>query len=150
MGKQVEELERQLIEGEREVPYKHLKRCSNSLVIRKRKSKSQDSTHHFSDLQDVKHVTVSRVSKDLEPQELLNSVGGSPHWKNHFGKQFALSNKNKGVHTLENSFSDSHMTSASSPSSFCSCRLITTLFFLTTLGHSPKISYLLSRLHFSP
>lgn len=41
------------------MPYDHLKRCLNSLVIRKLKLKSQDSMHHLADLQNVKYLIIS-------------------------------------------------------------------------------------------
>lgn len=81
-----------------------------------------------------------------EGPEALPPVGGSPHWQHQCGKQFALPNKLKDVHTV-----DTHMASTSPLSNLCSCQLGTTLFFLTTLFHtgpSSNTSYLLSLLHF--
>ena len=87
-------------------PISTWKKCSPSLIIRKRKSKlPQDTTSHQAEWPSLISPQITNAEGGVDKREPSCTVGGNVSWYNHYGEQYGG--------TLENNTQNYPMTQQS-------------------------------------
>ena len=72
---------------------KHTKRCSMSLIIRERQTKTTIRCHLTSEWLLSKNLLTRNAGEGVEKRESLCSVNGNVNWYNHYGELYGGSLK---------------------------------------------------------
>ena len=75
--------------------YRHMKRCSKSLIIKECKSKLQwNITSHQSEWLSSKNPQTINPGEGVDKREPSHNVGRNVNWYRHYGEQYGGSSKN--------------------------------------------------------